>query len=506
MDIGLLKERIAELPVSEQFEIFDMLEQLEILKKREKAANDFLHFVRHVWPNFIESGHHRIMAEAFEAVERGEVKRLIINMAPRHTKSEFASYLFPAWFLGRNPAKKIIQCSNNGELAVGFGRKVRNLVNSEEYKQIFPETALSQDSKAAGRWTTGHAGEYFAVGVSGMVTGRGADLLIIDDPHSEQEAALNSLSIYNNAYEWYKAGPRQRLQPGGAIIMVATRWHKLDLTGQLLKDQVERSGSDQWEVIELPAIVDEHTDNERPIWPSFWPLEELQKTRASLDVPKWQAQYQQRPTSEEGAIVKRDWWKRWELSNPPKCEFVIQAWDTAYSAKQSADFCAATTWGVWRNEENVPCIILLDAFKQRMEFPELKRKVLEEYRKYRPDSLLIEAKAAGTPLIQELRRMGVAVTDVTPTGNQYRSGDKLTRMNAVSDIWASGMVYAPNRRFAEMVIEEMAEFPFGDNDDLVDTAVMAMERFRNGGFISLKIDEDWQQEETFDLGREAKYY
>jgi hypothetical protein len=188
-----------------------------VVKERENAKNNFMHFVNKVWPSFIEGAHHKRMARAFEKVASGKLKRLIINMPPRHTKSEFASYLLPAWFLGKYPHKKVIQTSHTAELAVGFGRKVRNLVDQEIYTSIFPGVGLQADSKAAGRWATNAGGDYFAIGVGGAVTGKGADLLIIDDPHSEQEAALAEINpeIYDKTYEWYTSGPRQRLQPGG---------------------------------------------------------------------------------------------------------------------------------------------------------------------------------------------------------------------------------------------------------------------------------------------------
>ena len=201
--------------------------------------------------------HHAVMAQKFEEIAQGKLKRLIINMPPRHTKSEFASYLLPSWFLGKFPNKKIIQTSNTAELAVGFGRKVRNLVDGDRYAKVFPNVALRHDSKAAGRWSTNRDGEYFAIGVGGTVTGKGADLLIIDDPHSEQEAALaaGDPGIFDRVYEWFTSGPRQRLQPGGAIVIVMTRWGLRDLTGQVIKASAQRGG-DEWEVIERS---EEHT-------------------------------------------------------------------------------------------------------------------------------------------------------------------------------------------------------------------------------------------------------
>ena len=246
IDPNLLKN-INLLPVAEQEEILGLLEELESAEEKERARDTFIGFVNSVWPAFIEGRHHKIMARAFERVANGELKRLIVNMPPRHTKSEFASYLLPAWFLGKYPEKKIIQTAHTAELSVGFGRKGRNLVDSDDYKSIFPQVALRSDSKAAGRWSTNKGGEYFAIGVGGAVTGKGADLLVIDDPHSEQEGQSADPSVFDRVYDWYTSGPRQRLQPGGAIIVVMTRWHKRDLTGRYLnppcKGQVLMNGS-----------------------------------------------------------------------------------------------------------------------------------------------------------------------------------------------------------------------------------------------------------------------
>jgi predicted phage terminase large subunit-like protein len=438
------------------------------------------------------------MARKFEEIAEGKTKRLIINMPPRHTKSEFASFMLPAWFLGRFPGKKIIQCSNTAELAVGFGRKVRNLVDSEVYAKIFPNVALRSDSKAAGRWSTNANGEYFAIGVGGTVTGKGADLLIIDDPHSEQEAALASAdpSVFDKVYEWYTSGPRQRLQPGGSIVVVMTRWSKRDLTGKILQAMTDRDG-DEWEIIELPAIL----PSEKPLWPEFWSYDELSKLRIELPLSKWSAQYQQNPTSEEGALVKREWWMEWEAENPPYCQFVIQSWDTAFTKNERSDYSACTTWGVFYKDENEndPHIILLDALKERMEFPELKARAFEYYQEWQPDAFIIEAKASGAPLIFELRRMGIPVQEFTPT----RGNDKISRLNSVTDLFASGKVWAPRKRWAEEVIEEMAAFPNSDHDDLVDSSTQALIRFRKGGFVNLPTDEP---DEPREFRRKVAYY
>ena len=285
-------------------------------------------FVHHVYDGFVEGRHHRVIAEKLERVARGELKRLIVNMPPRHSKSEFASYLMPAWFLGRNSKLKIIQATHNTELAVRFGRKVRDLLATPDYRVVFPDTNLKADDKAAGRWGTAEGGEYFAAGVGAAMTGRGADLLIIDDPHSEQDAL--SSTAFDHAFEWYSSGPRQRLQPGGAIIIVMTRWGMKDLTGQVLKMQAQDSMADQWEVVEFPAIL----PSDKPLWPEFWKMDDLIKVKASLPVGKWNAQWQQNPTAAEGAIVKKEWWNVWEKEDIPSVKYIIQSYDTAFSKRK----------------------------------------------------------------------------------------------------------------------------------------------------------------------------
>tara|TARA_R110000782_G_scaffold95711_4_gene179849 strand:- start:5045 stop:6529 length:1485 start_codon:yes stop_codon:yes gene_type:complete len=490
-----LLSKIKSLHDDDKVELLALIEELNQAKDRVAAHSDFLSFVKSVWPAFIEGEHHAVMSDAFNRIANGTLKRLIINMPPRHTKSEFASHLFPAWYLGMYPDRKVIQTAHTAELAVGFGRKVRNLVDSDDYKNIFSDVSLASDSKAAGRWNTNKHGDYFAIGVGGAVTGKGADILIIDDPHSEQEAALGDPSIYDKTYEWYTSGPRQRLQPGGAICVVMTRWSKKDLTGQIIKSSIERGGSDEWEVIELPAIL----PSGEPLWPGFWPLEQLQALKSELPLSKWSAQYQQDPTSEESAIIKRDWWREWPGTKTPQCEFVIQSWDTAFLAKETADYSACTTWGVFYDDNGNSNIILLDALQERLEFPDLKVRAYDMYKQFNPDAFIVEAKASGSPLIFELRRMGIPVSEYTPS----RGRDKIARVNAVSDLFSSGLVWAPKTRWAEEVIEQFAAFPSGDHDDLVDASTQALLRFRQGGFISLNSDE---KEEEFFRNRRAAYY
>jgi len=462
---------ISKLPADVR-KTFKKLQVLHAEKKvQNKAKSDFLSFVKCMWPDFVEGSHHRHIAEKFNELAEGKINRLIVNMPPRHTKSEFASYLLPSWMVGREPKLKIIQTTHNAELAVRFGRKAKHLIDSEDYQKIF-KTTLQEDSKAAGRWETAQGGEYFAAGVGGAITGRGADLLIIDDPHSEQDAL--SPTALESAYEWYTSGPRQRLQPGGKIVLVMTRWSTKDLTAKLIQNQKEPK-SDQWHVVEFPAIMDHG-----PVWPEYWKLDELEKVKATLPVGKWNAQWMQQPTSEEGAILKREWWSVYDKEYIPALQHVIQSYDTAFLKKETADYSAITTWGVfYPTPDSAANLLLLDAVKGRYEFPELRRLALQQYDYWKPESVIVEAKASGLPLTYELRQMDIPVINFTPS----KGNDKHARVNAVAPLFESGMIWAPDQKFAEEVVEECAAFPNGDHDDLVDSTTQAIMRFRQGGLI-----------------------
>lgn len=500
-DLSQVLSQISKLPPNEKAALLKDLEALEDVQNKKKAKEDFISFVNLMWPSFISGRHHQKMASAFERVASGELKRLIINMPPRHTKSEFASYLLPAWFLGKYPEKKVIQTAHTAELAVGFGRKVRNLIQSEDFQNVFSGITLSSDSKAAGRWNTNKRGDYFAIGVGGAVTGKGADLLIIDDPHSEQDAQQGQFNpeVYDRVYEWYTSGPRQRLQPGGAIIVVMTRWSLRDLTGQIMKSTGNKKGMDDWEVIEFPAIM----PSGKPLWPEFWSMDELDALRAELPPSKWNAQYQQNPTSEEGALIKREWWREWDRPNPPPCEIILQSWDTAFLKTQRSDYSACTTWGVFYHPDDTgrsqPNLIMLDAYKEKLEFPDLKRAAYEKYMEYEPDQMIVEKKASGAPLIFELRAMGIPVTEFTPSRGQ----DKIARANAVTDLFASGSIWHPPTQWAHEVIEECAAFPSGEHDDFVDSTTQALLRFRQGGWVKAESD-DWDDEPKYQ--RPIEYY
>jgi predicted phage terminase large subunit-like protein len=500
-ELEALMKALPHMSVQEKMELLDDLEVREKRASLVAANHSMLGFANAVYPGFKTGPHHKKLAKIFTDVIEGRKKRVIINIAPRMGKSEFSSYLFPAYFLGKYPNKKIIMGTHTAGLSEDFGRRIRNLIDTEEYHEVFPSTMVADDQKAAGKWSTSAGGQYYAAGVGGALAGRGADLFVVDDPHSEQDVKSNSRLAFDTAWSWFQTGPLQRLMPGGAIIIIMTRWSLLDLTGRLIDYQIKNPEALPWEIVELPAILNDGEETEKSLWPEQWPLEQLKATKASLDPQYWNAQYMQQPTSENSALVSRKMWRIWDQDEPPACDYVIQSWDTAFETKNKSDYSACTTWGVFYNEEegNSPQVILLDAFKDRMAFPELKQVAYKHYMEWEPDAFVVEKKAAGAPLIQELRAIGIAVQEFTPS----RGNDKMVRLNAVADLFSSGKIWAPDTRWAREVIEEIAAFPVGEHDDYVDTTTQALLRYRQGGFISLDSDE---KDDLYHVPRRAAYY
>ena len=567
-EIDHLLNTIDNYSPEEQEELYTMLGELADKQVAEAARLDLIAFCCLMQPDYKVGKHHRILGNLLMEIELGKVgeagevrnvgkDRVCVNIPPRHGKSQLVSLYFPAWFMGRNPTKKVMMVSHTTDLAVDFGRKVRNLIGTEGYKRVFPDVNLAVDSKSAGRWNTNFGGEYFACGIGSSIAGRGADLLLVDDPHSEQDVLSGNFDVFDKAYEWFTFGARTRLMPGGRVAIVQTRWHLDDLTGRVVKDMNLNPIADQYEVVEFPAIMEverdveeivetgeldeveeEYKDEagdtqkryitkpitkstttrklvEKPLWPEFFDLDALYRTKASMPLFQWNAQYQQQPTAEEAALVKREWWLEWTREDAPKCEYVIMSLDAAGETHNRADYTAITTWGVFMyeggirdgegNERGTPHtynIILLNAIKKRMEFTDLKRTAHEQYLEWTPDSFIVEKKGAGAPLYQELRRSGLLVQEYTP---HRGSGDKTARLQSVADIIRSGLVWVPQTRWAEEVVEEVASFPFASHDDLVDSTVMALMRFRQGGFIRLPSDPKDEGREHRKRGLQ-KYY
>lgn len=502
-EITFLSQHLDKLRPHERAEVQQMIDALAQRTAQESAQSKFLDFMRTVEPSMLQGPQHRIIGELFEGIANGTEKRIIINIAPRHSKSTMSSYLFPAWFMGKFPSKKIIMASHTGDLAVDFGRKVRNLIASPIYGSVFPNVSLSYDSKAAGRWNTNAGGEYFALGVGAAMAGRGGDLVVIDDPHSEQEAKSGNPEVFDSAFEWFQSGPRQRLQPGGAIVVLMTRWNKRDLTGRLIEQMQRNPDGDKWKIVELPAIL----PSGNPLWPEFWSLQELLAVKNTIDPRYWQAQYMQNPIPDEGAIIRREWWRKWTKAEPPDCKYIIGCLDAAAETKNINDHTSLTVWGVFERDdeatgERVNHIILLESIRKRVEFPELKKMCFDTYRNWNMDCFIVEKKSAGTQVYQEMRFAGIPVSEFTPS---RATGDKTARLVAVSDIVRQGYVWYPDGQpWAEDHVDEVAGFPNYGSDDRVDTTSMALARFRQGGFIRLPTDRDYGDEDFSPVTR--RYY
>lgn len=500
---AIIEKLVKTLPHAEAAELLAMFDELEERKTVQAAQDDFLAFIAAVDKNYKFGTHLKRLGSLLMDVEENIKNRIAVSMAPRMGKSQMISIYYPAWYLGRHPDHKVIVASHTADLAIVMARKVRNLIQSAEYARIFPATRIASDAKAAAQWNTTEGGEYFAIGVGGALAGRGAHLIIADDPLSEQDIKAGNTNSLDNAYEWFSAGLRTRLMPDGKICVLHTRWHQRDLIGRLLKDSAMNEGGDSYEAFEFPAILNEGSENEKSIWPEQWTLESLQQTRASMHHIMWQwyAQYQQNPTAAEAAIIKRDWIKWWTKDNPPTIDFIVQSFDTALTTNSRSDFSVCHTWGTFTNEDDgSQNVILLNKVKGKYEFPELKKMAHDQFEEWTPDSVIVEAKASGQPLIDEMRRSGIFVQDFSPGKGQ----DKIARLNAVSDMFASGHVWFPETAWAAQTVEEILAFPAGEHDDEVDTMTLALQRIRKGGLLRLSTDHE--DNEGFQRARRAAFY
>jgi len=498
------------------------------LAKQELAARALsrrrlLPFVMRNEPDYQPGWVHKEICEKLEEFEQkvveGKSPRLMLFMPPRSGKSTLASTQFPAWYLGRNPNHEVISCSYSASLALSFSRKVRQVLREPNYQTVFPKTELSKDSQSTENWLTTKGGGYLAAGVGGPITGRGAHVLVIDDPVKNREDA-ESATDRNKVWDWYSSTAYTRLAPGGGVLVILTRWHVDDLAGRLLAQM--RGEGDQWEIVSYPALAvhdEPHRKDGEALHPERYDVKSLTKIKRAIGPRDWGALYQQNPVAQEGAILRRDYWNRWNSPEPPVCEYIIQSYDTAFLKSETADYSSITTWGIFYPEGHLhqhqvmedgeeisrifdgqeAHIILLDAIKGRFNFPELKAKAYSLYDYWKPDSVIVEGKASGVPLTHELRKIGVPVQNYTPT----RGNDKIMRANACADIFASGYVWAPQDDWAEDLVEECHAFPSAAHDDQVDSTTQALLRFRQGGFIRLYSD---YEEEYEPRSRKRVYY
>jgi len=484
-----------------------------LLKARTytEAQDDFLTFVRLVAPSLVSDWkmgkHIEVISNKLDDLENGHIKRLMVFLPPRSSKSVLCSKLFPAWYIGRNPEHEIMTVSHSDQLASDFGRSVRDIVTTEQFQEIFRGVTLRSDVRAAGKWKTNQNGTYYAAGVRSQIAGRGAHIAILDDVMSEEDSYSEAGRRY--VKEWYPAGLRTRIMPNGAILIINTRYHFDDLCGWLLKQQEEMSEYDTlpWDVVRIPAWLDEEAAELLDLpeggsyFPEWKPDEVLAIDEAEIKASNgsryWNSLYMQDPTPEEGGLIKKKWIQEWEYEEPPTCEFIIQTYDTAFSTRTTADYSVIQTWGIFslyeQNEMGIedfaPNLILLGNVRGRFEYPELRRTAQMLYSKHKPDVCIIEKKASGQSLIQDMRRSGLPVKDYTP------DRDKVARAYAASPIMEAGRVWIPkNKKWADELIEELTRFPHAAHDDQVDALVMAIHYLKESWHVTHPDDPEWEDE------------
>lgn len=436
----------------------------------ELARNNLIAYAIAQWEGYQPAAHHYLIAQRLEAVEAGRIHRLMIFLPPRYGKSALASEFFPAWYIGRHPQRQIIFATYAQGLADDFGRKVRNQLRDPLFGALFPDCRIAEDSQAAKRFHTSVGGVYYAVGAGGPITGRGAHLLLIDDPIKGREDA-DSEAMRRKLKEWYSAVAYTRLMPGAAIVLIQTRWTQDDLAGWILKTHSHEG----WDVLSLPAI----DAQDKALWPEAYPLKRLKEIKATLGTREWAALYQQSPVIDGGNILRRSWWRPWQAKDPPKCRHIFQSYDTAYSEDDHnrSSYSARTTWGVFAHEDGVAALILLEAWRGRVDYPTLRKRALDAYREHQPDVVLIEKKSSGQSLVQDLRRAGIPVRTYNP------DRDKVARAYAVQAMLECGQIWYPERKWTDEVIEECAAFPSGASSDYVDTCTQAWLYVRNGLYL-----------------------
>jgi len=502
-----IHDEVANNAVLDYMELHQHLSE----KVEAEAKIDFITFVRLMAPKLISDWkmgkHIEVISEKLRQLESGEIKRLMVFLPPRSSKSVICSKLFPAWYIGRNPEHEILTVSHSDQLSSDFGRSVRDLVNEEDFSKIFGGVSLRSDVRAAGKWKTTQGGTYYAAGVRSQIAGRGAHIAILDDVMSEEDSYSEAGRKY--VKEWYPAGLRTRIMPNGSILIINTRYHYDDLCGWLLKQQEDMSEYSviPWEVVRIPAWVDDTASKllDLPVGSSYFPewkpddvlkIDE-EEIRASNGSRYWEALYMQNPTPEEGGLIKKNWLQYWEYDDPPTCDFMIQTYDTAFSTSTTADYSVIQTWGIFSmydqdeyGDEGYPAnLILLGNIKGRFEYPMLRRMAQELYSKHMPDVCIVEKKASGQSLIQDMRRAGLPVKEYLP------DKDKVSRVYAASPMIESGRVWLPkNKRWADDLVTELLQFPNAAHDDQVDALTMAIHFMKESWHLTHPEDPYYEDE------------
>ena len=490
----------------------------EFLRRKQARAKGetFLDYLQAIAPWFVIEEVHIAIAEQLERIVTGEIDRLMLFIAPRTGKSQLASVFFPTYYIGKFPHKQIMQVGHSATMSEGFGREARNLIATPEYGEIFPETRLSKDSRSVSAWATTKNGKYSTAGVDTGIAGKGYALGILDDLLNEKTAI--SSTAKNAVWEWYGPGFYSRKMPrdpktgaGSCILNIQTRWSTDDLAGRLLAQQAINPDADKWEVLSIPAVLDEKSadlltrishdpkyakylpDANRTFTaggsfsPRRFPLEDLMRTKhgSTMSPRAWAALYQQTPVAEEGGLLRSDWWVKWSDKLPmPRFTYIFQSYDVASETAVHNDFTARTTWGVFRRPaDGVSCVMVLEYSRFKLDFPDLIENALESYREYKPDRVVVEKASSGIPMYQEFRKRGIPVSPIRPQGTKY------SRADAATILLSQGVVYYPDRRWAQDLIALCAAFPAGEEDDSVDSAVQGINYARRMMLLETPDDE-----------------
>ena len=439
--------------------IRSLTEELAIAAHEDLAAYALLQY-----PQFDFARHTQKIVSVLEQVERGKIKRLIIACPPRHGKTLVTTQMFPAWYLGRHPDRFVISASYGQELSDDFGRRVRNMMVDSLHRAVFPGCVLVENSSSMRRFDIAAGGSYVAVGRGGSITGRGANLFLIDDPLKDREEA-NSETIRRLLHDWFANVAYTRLEPNGAIVLIATRWHEDDLCGWLMREHPEEG----WHILKMPAIAEEDEGWRKEgeaLWPTRFPLETLRVIKSAIGSSAWASLYQQRPAAAEGQIFRREWWQHFTVQ--PTLGRTIQSWDCAFKAGRENDYSVCTTWIATERG-----YFLLSLWRGRVEFPELKRQLMSQAEAWSPSAILVEDSASGQSLIQELQTTNQPIIRVKP------DSDKISRAQAVTPLIESGRVFLPESAgWLEDFEDELAAFPSAAHDDAVDSLTQALNYLR----------------------------
>jgi len=495
------------------------LRELYFQKAVLQSKDSFLHFIAMfaptLVPDWLMGRHIHVIADRLQKVESGEIKRLMVFLPPRSSKSVICSKLFPAWYVGRHPQHEILTVSHSDQLASDFGRSVRDLVNYDLFNTVFPDVQLRSDVRAAGKWKTNQGGTYYAAGVRSQIAGRGAHVAILDDVMSEEDSFSETGRRY--VKEWYPSGLRTRIMPNGSIVIINTRYHEDDLCGWLLRQESQIELENKWEVIKIPAWVDEPSSKllNLPVGSSYFPewkpseilKNDEEEIKASNGSRYWESLYMQNPVPDTGGIIKKKWIQWWDYDEPPACDYIIQTYDTAFSTKTTADFSVIQTWGIFEHMETdstgrenwVSNLILLGNEKGRFDYPALRTKAQELYDYHKPDVCIIEKKASGQSLIQDLRRAGLPVLDYIP------DRDKTARVYAATPLMEAGRVWLPKGyEWSDDLYGEAITFPNARHDDQVDAMTMAIHYMKESWNLLHPDDPDY--EEGYERKKRVAYW